>query len=320
MNLHQLLICAIVFSPLAAKANCDNKIKEFALLSHMEMTEEAASLYRELLIDCSTALSRANGRSPPTLQQQDQWLVLGKALYLGRRDDSSQQALAALTGVQIAHVEGTELQGIGPDNMTKAIGGMALDTAANVLQNRGEWQKASDIQGLADRVRGDEKRWTPETQIAGAPGGNAASQPQVALPAILQQIDCNGDLSFLTPLLREYRDPLFQEPRHAILGASTPKMLNAARQLGQSKAETIQSSRLQSIEYDRSAAEAAQTAQQTDGHGNRSIPLAISDQLPLDFQCEVNSIHASAVCDFIIMRWGSLASRATAAVVEKCWK
>jgi len=108
---------------------------------------------------------------------------------------------------------------------------------------------------------------------------------------------CSGTLAHLAPKLRAYSDPLLTEVRQAILGAPVHR-------------EAATGARQKAAQAEASAADAARTAQQTDG-GVNSIARADAGTLPLNWPCE--GIHASAVCMYIAHGWEALAYRELAA-------
>lgn len=109
--------------------------------------------------------------------------------------------------------------------------------------------------------------------------------------------NCSGTLAHLAPKLRAYSDPLLAEVRQAILSAPVHR-------------EAAAGARQQAALAEASAADAARSAQQTDGGGN-SIARADAGTLPLNWPCE--GIHASAVCMYIAHGWEALAYRELAA-------
>ncbi|MGN5041721.1 hypothetical protein [Aeromonas sp. 3P] len=145
----------------------------------------------------------------------------------------------------------------------------------------------------------------------------SAENTRITLPSsILQKASCNGDLSFLSPLLPNYQDSNLNSVRDIILNSSISDAIQAAKSQGYTKSEALISLEQQAIEHDNTAAEAASSADNTQGAGS-AIERAKNDTLSLNFTCE--GVYNSSVCAFIMNRWGSLGSRASGALFSKCW-
>lgn len=303
-------------------AACPERIREFALLTQLGQPEDSAAQYRQLQQGCGKLLLEMSGLPRlPQAEQHQQLLELGRRLYMTEREGHAKQAGNALASAQMPDIDIEALKGIGPEDAARALGGMALDVAAAALNARQRGQQAQTMQQMADQFRGNEQRWGAAPAVSGSGNGTVPPQPPIALPPNLaSQASCNGTLEFLAPLLRPYRTAQLQTTRRELLSQSIPAAITAAKQQGFDKPRAIQAMRQQAAAFDTSAAEAAQTADQTDGRGSVSIPQARADQLPLDFPCDETSIHASSVCTFIISRWTSLAVRAESTLFERCWK
>lgn len=144
----------------------------------------------------------------------------------------------------------------------------------------------------------------PRKPLPPRAGATAADTPAAGVrtatspaPKKQQATGCKSTLAHLAPQLRPYTDPLLAEVRQAIIGSPVQR----------EAADTAQQS---AVQAESSAAEAAQTARDTDGGGN-SIARVDAGNLPLNWSCE--GIHASAVCMYIAHRWEALAYREIAA-------
>lgn len=327
-----LAVLAVV-APSSALAACADDIREFALLASMDMPAEATAAYRKLLPACANPLAaQAGGKARlPRAAQRDQVVALGKRIHQSQRSAHAQSVGQTLAAADVPQVDTESLRGIGVENAAQAFGAMSLDIAAAGLQSSRRYAQAGRVQRLADQVRGNEPRAGGVTGgatggatgggVGGAMGGAAAPpQPQIPLdPRAVEQASCQGNLGFLEPQLRAYRDPGLSSLRRQILTESIPGMIGQARREGLTKERAISAARQQGASHDDIAAQAAATANQSDGQGSVSIPQAVSDRLPLDFPCQGAAVHASGVCAFIQHRWASLTMRASAALLQRCW-
>ncbi|MBN9341347.1 MAG: hypothetical protein J0H52_14880 [Comamonadaceae bacterium] len=315
----------------ANPADCPRLVREFALLAHMGMEAEGVAAYRELRLhkDCAAALpaSAADASLLPASSDVPQVMALGRQLHSQARDASARQAGKALSEGQIPQASAEALRGLGPDNVARALGAMVLDVAAAGLESRQRMQQAHSVRKAANEVRGDEPAWTGaragQRAGAGTDAGPAPRQPRIALDAdAVGAASCSGTYGFLAPSMRPYAAASLASLRQEGLNASIPEMLAGARAQAGTKAQALRLLGEQLVEYDRAANEAAQTANQTDGSSNSaSIARASSDTLELGYPCDNGpSIHASAVCAYVAYRWGSLVTRASIALVERCWE
>lgn len=255
-------------------------------------------------------------------------MALGRQLHAQARDANALRAGKALNEGQIPQASAEGLRGLGPDNVASALGGMVLDVAAAGLESRQRMAQAQDMRKAADAMRGNEPPWTGTRRGQGAATGTAGAgtapqQPLIALDmGAVNSASCSGTYGFLEPRIRPYAAASLASLRQAALGASIPEMLAGARDQAGTKEQALRLLNEQLAEYNRSANEAAQTANQTDGNGNSaSIARASSDTLELGYPCDNGpSIHASAVCAYVAYRWGSLVTRASIALVERCWE
>ncbi|BEP95800.1 hypothetical protein GmRootA79_41840 [Acidovorax sp. A79] len=317
-----LELCVLWGWGVAAAADCPSNVREFALLAHMHMEAEGLAAYQVLQKDCAAALQQAWGDTQPRPDDMQQVLTLGRKLHAQARDQHARQASSAFSEGQIPLASADALRGLGPENAVRALGGMALDVLAAGLNSRQRISQAQTARQAADAFRGDEPRWDAAPS-RGGPESMAPPQPEIALDAsAVNAASCSGAYGFLAPQLRPYIDSSLADVRQAILRESVSAMLAGARQQAGSKAQTLRLLDEQVKEYNRAANEAAQTANQTDGNSDSaSTAKVVSDTLELNFPCSQGpAVHASAVCAYIGYRWGSLATRASAAMVERCWE
>ena len=308
-----------------AWAGCREDLQEFAFLSEMDMAGESAAKYRELPGQCLEILAAGLGEERlPDARQQAQIAALGKRWYRASRDESARHAGAALAQAEVPEVDTQALGGIGVEDPARALGAMALDIGSAALRSRGQHREAGTVARLAGQLRGNEPGMGGAAHGRGAGAGaggigaTAPAQPLMPVPAETAQASCEGAFGFLAPQLRAYASPTLRQVREAAVAQSMPGMIAQIRAMGLGKAQAIALSREQALEYDRGAAEAAATANQSDGRGRASIAQAIDDRLPLGFPCEGSAVHASAVCAFIAYRWGSLVSRVSAQMIGRC--
>jgi len=323
-------ILTLMALPSAAQG-CGNEINEFALLASMDMRDEATQAYRKLARTCSAALAArasSSGAKLPRPEQRDRIVALGKQLYAARRDRQADTVGQSLAAADMPQVNTAALRGIGVENAAQAFGAMGLDIAAAGLQSGHRYSQAAQVRKLADQIRGNEPR------AGGASGGGASGggggmdagpaappQPQIPLPTqAIEHASCQGNLGFLEPQLRAYRDSTLSGLRALALASSAADAISQARTQGLSKPQAISLARQQAASDDESAAQAAMTANQSDAQGSVSVSQTVSDQLPLDFSCQGPAVHASAVCAFISFRWSSLIVRTITQLMERCWK
>ena len=319
------LLCG---SASAIAANCHEKVQEFALLAHMNMVAESVTVYEALRMECTAALRHAAGPAAQALPTPDETtpvLALGRRLHAHARDQHARQVGKALNEGSIPSATADALHGLGPENTARALWGAALDVMAAGLDSRQQRPHAQALRETADTLRAAEhQRWSS----AGRPsisstseGSPRASQPVIALSAqTIANASCSGRFDFLAPLLRPYTAPEIAAVRTEALALSVSELIAAAKRQPGGKAEVLRLLRLQALEHDRVATDAAHTANATDGKGSASIPQATSDTLPLAFSCGGVSVHPASVCAYIANRWASLQTRASAALIEQCWQ
>ncbi len=313
--------------PPAMAAGCPEKLREFALLVHMDMADESVAAYGLLHVECAATLRQLAGPAAhlPLPGDTAPVLALGRKLHAQARDQHARQVGKALNEEQIPVASADALRGLGPESAARALTGMVLDVAAAGLDSRQRTSQAQALRETASTVRGEEdQRWSLTGMGAGASasgGSLAPPQPVIALPAqIIASASCSGRFDFLAPLLRDYTAPELNSIRTAVLTASVPELISAAKRQTGSKAEALRLLHLQAQEHDRVANEAAHSANETDGQGSVSIPQATSDTLPFGFSCDGVSVHPASVCTYIVNRWASLHSRASAVLVDRCWE
>lgn len=305
----------------AAPADCRHLVQEFALLAHMDMKAEGVAAYQELLAhkECVAALQSSPADVLPAPSDVPPVLALGRKLHTQARDASARQAGKALSDGHIPQASAEALRGLGPENAVRALGGMAMDVLAAGLESRQRLPQAQSVRKVGDAIRGEEQRWTG---AAGTGTGTAPRQPEIVLDAgAVNAASCSGTYGFLSPLMRPYTAPSLADARQAVLNQSMPELLTGARRQTGTKAQALTLLNEQMKEYNRAADEAAQTANHTDGSGNSaSISRVASDTLELGYPCGPSAaVHAAAVCAYIAFRWGSLGTRTSIAMVERCW-
>ena len=324
-----LVLLSMAFSTAAAAATavCTTQVREFALLAQMNMAEESLAAYTVLQRECELVLRLAVGEELPAAGDVSRVLLVGRKLHAQSRDASARQVVKALNESAIPAASAEVLRGLGPENAWRALGGMAFDVLGAGLESRQRTMPARKVLEVGDIIRGDEQRWVGNTSsptngfASTAPAGYTKPQhPEISMDTVLPS--CSGSYDFLAPRLRAYTASLMADARRAVLEESAPRLLAAAKQQAGSKAEALRQLREQLGEFNRVANESAQTANQTDGRGDaRSISMAVSDTLELGYPCgQGSSVHVAAVCNFILMRWGSLGTRASIAVVDQCWQ
>ena len=121
---------------------------------------------------------------------------------------------------------------------------------------------------------------------------------------------CAPSLDYLAPQMRPYSDPNLAALRAEILGSSVSGMLAEVKAQGGSAQSAVGASNRQAEEFEKTAREAADSANQTDGGPGNSIRSVDNGTLPLSWSC--NGMHAAAVCAYIINKWGALMSRESA--------
>lgn len=152
-----------------------------------------------------------------------------------------------------------------------------------------------------------------------AASGQAATHLRMPVPEVAQGLSCNASLAAIAPAMRAYQDPILANARAQMLGVDVPTLVSAIKRQAPSKQVALDLLRQQADEYGSAASSAAQTAAQSDGYGNRSIPLAATDQLELNFACAPESIHASSVCNYIVQRWAEMQVNMIVGLVDRCW-
>ena len=124
----------------------------------------------------------------------------------------------------------------------------------------------------------------------------AASDTEIALNSqLLHGASCKGDMAFLAPHLPAYTAVEVNTIRSLILSSSVSESISTVKQHTSNKQQAFEALLGQAQSHNQAAAEAATTANQTDGYGNSvSIDKVNSNTLNLDFSCE--GIHHGAVC------------------------
>lgn len=145
------------YSTPATAAACEASQKEFALLASMGMRDEAVSAWKSLPASCRKALGQAD-KPPAANASATAILQYGAHLHAQYKNQHSNRLQQALTTVEVPEVNQSALAGLGPDNVSRAIGGMVLDLAATGLSSHQQHDLAKTARQLGDTVRGDEQR------------------------------------------------------------------------------------------------------------------------------------------------------------------
>lgn len=127
------------------------------------------------------------------------------------------------------------------------------------------------------------------------------------------QSTCQSTLAYLAPKLRNYRDPMLQQMRTAILNNNISEVMANMRNQGLSPAAASEILIKQAATNDEAMQQAEECAVQShyDPDGQRVREQLRNDTLSLDLSCDSGTFSKCA-CSYILQSWLKLANRETA--------
>lgn len=323
---------ALLASTPATAASCDAATKEFALLASIGMRDETVKSWKNLPAACRKALAQS-GTPPPTNASPDTILQYGAQIHAWQKDSHGSRLQQPLASADIPQVDQRALAGIGPDNLSRAMGGMLLDLAAAGLSSRQRHDQAGSVRALSDAVLGDEQReWqtahsTTGAGIAGIEGVNprVPSDPpaditHLPVPDSVNSASCQGDFTFLAPVIPDYHDPMLRTFRTGRLAYRVQEAVHEVRSRTQNKNHAIQVLYEHIRIADSAAAHAKHQADSMDGRGDQVSTREVDNNAKtIALRCgQEPSIHAAGVCEYIVQRIHSLMLRSTVELVKRC--
>lgn len=315
------------YSAPVTAASCEASQKEFALLASMGMRDEAVSAWKNLPASCRKAPGQA-GKPPAANASAAVILQYGAHLHAQYKNQHSSRLQQPLAMVEVPEVNQSALAGLGPDNMSRAIGGMVLDLAASGLSSHQQHDLAKTARQLGDTVRGDEQRWWDNPQSSGggygAPGPDGVPGPAVSripLPAGMSSVSCQGTFAFLAPAMHDFPDATLRRIRTDLLAQSIPGTFQQIRRQAPNQNQAIQALKAELANIEASVARAKAQADESDGRGDQVSTREVENNtIGFALQCTPGeaTIHMGGVCDYILWRRQSLVYRAMIDLYPRC--
>lgn len=324
----------------ATAASCATSQKEFALLASMGMRDEAVKSWQSLPEPCRKALEQT-GHAPSANAAPDAIVHYGEQLHALQKADHRSRLQQPLATVEVPQIDHSALAGLGPENLSRAVGGMLLDLTAAGLSSRHRHSQADAARSLSDLVRADENPWWRDRRPVSGQGnggqgmaGQEDTESGIALqgqipvpnvsripvPAAVSTASCQGNLEFLAPSLHPYPDPTLSQARSEFLAARIPDLIQGVRRQAADKNQVLRRLNETVAAIDTAAAKAKEQADDSDGRGDQVGTREVeNDALSFDLQCLPEpSVHVTGLCEYINQRWTSLVYRTLIELYKRC--